>query len=77
MPKRDLDSLALGVLTDLTVSYRHAIETADRLARRWTIPRRHFVIGMGGWLRNMKAERQPDEIAELRWADDGGIAAHE
>lgn len=70
--RRDLTSMTLNVMTDLTVSDRYALATADRLMRRATIPARHFVIGMGGWMRKVRQEDQPDEHAELRWADDGG-----
>lgn len=72
-PRRDMTKLALGVLTDVAVSDRHALVTADRLLRRSRMPTRHFVIGMGGWMRKVKQDRQPDDTAASRWTDDGGI----
>lgn len=69
---RNLTSMALGVLTDLTVSDRYAIVTAARLSRRQRPPNRQFVIVMGHWLRGIKRERRPDDKAASQWADDGG-----
>ncbi len=71
-PRRDMTKLTLGVMTDMTVSDRHALVTADRFLSRSTTPTRHFVIGMGGWMRKAKRDRQPDDTAESRWANDGG-----
>lgn len=74
---RNLTSMALGVLTDLAVSDRHAMETAGRLSRRQKPMDRRFVLGMGIWLRGIKRERRPDDMAASQWADDGGRLSHD
>lgn len=72
--RRNLTKMALNVLSDVTVSRRHAKATATLHLRRRKPVCAGFVMSMGLWLRGVRLEDYHDEVAELRWADDGGRA---
>lgn len=65
-------TIALDILTDLTVSPIAAFRRFADVSRKWKPISRAFVLHIGERLRSIKMDRALEQDVLARWADDGG-----
>ena len=70
----DRTTLAMEVLTDLTLTRREALARFAKLTRRWKPVNAAFIFHMAGICRLAKQDRVFDETSISTWCDDGGRA---